>query len=153
MQSSLIMDGISRQTEPVSVKSVWQNSNPFSAGSRARAYQVFPTCVGDLADEATTATSRNEASLGCAAVCLNVVQVPSYLNQLFSALFHTRELSVRHLCSAVGHWTVPCCTAPEQSPTLQHPGPDISRLKVELQKQRHHTKNLHLGDQIIWPSS
>lgn len=46
-----------------------------------------------------------------------------------------------------------CCTAPEQSPSLQHPGPDISRLKVELQKQWHHTKNLHLGDQIIWPSS
>ena len=150
---SLIIDGISRQTEPVSVKSVWQNSNPFSAGSRARAYQVFPNCAGDLANEATTATSRNEVSLGCAAACLNIVQVLSYLNQLFSALFHTRELSVRHLCSAVGHWTVPCCTAPEQSPTLQHPGPDISRLKVELQKQWHHTKNLHLGDQIIWPSS
>ena len=46
-----------------------------------------------------------------------------------------------------------CFTAPEQSRSLQHPGPDISRLKVQLQKQWHHTKNHHLGDIIIWPSS
>lgn len=46
-----------------------------------------------------------------------------------------------------------CCTAPEQSPSSQHTGPDISRLKIRLQKQWHHTKNHHLEDIIIWPSS
>ncbi len=86
----LITDGNSRQTERV--KSVWQNSNQFSAGYRARAYQVCSNCAGNLANEATTATSRNEVSLGCDAACWIVYSSSAVLlNHLYSALFHTLE--------------------------------------------------------------
>ncbi len=103
----LITDGNSRQTERV--KSVWQNSNPFSAGSRARAYQVCSNCAGNLANEATTATSRNEVSLGCDAACWIVFSSSAVLlNHLYSALFHTLEplmLCSRTLDSALLHRT------------------------------------------------
>ncbi|KAL0019388.1 hypothetical protein WJX77_005329 [Trebouxia sp. C0004] len=64
--------------------------------------------------------------------------------------FHGLAPPLRNKKQALGHSRLCYCKQKGQPPSA---GPDISLLRLELQRQWHHAKNQHLGDRQITASS